>query len=80
MKRPPATPPAPPAPLRVHRGLVWLTGEPEQVEALARDPHIAPLVLARPTAGLLGFARSSVEKVTARLAKLGTVPRREEGL
>jgi len=67
-----ATPPQP----RLHRGLVWLAGDPAELELLAADAQLAALVRARPHPGLLGFAEGAADRVTARLAKLGTVPRR----
>ncbi len=63
---------------RVHRGLVWLAGDPGRIDLIARDPQIAPLVVARPAPGVLGFLPGSSTRLQARLLKLGAAPRRSE--
>lgn len=61
---------------RVHRGLIWLAGDPDRIELIALDPQIAMFVVARPQAGLLAFLPSASARIQARLLKIGASPRR----
>ena len=63
---------------RLHRGLLWLVGEPPELDLLLRDPQIAVFVVARPHPGLAGFLPGASEKVQARLRKLGATPAKVE--
>ena len=64
------------AAMTLHRGLLWLSGDAGEIDLLARDPQLATLIAARPHPTLLGFLPSAQEKLTARLMKLGQMPRR----
>lgn len=63
---------------RIHRGLRWINGPEAQLDLLVRDPVLGPLLVCRPHPTLLGFLPSAQEKVLARLARIGNVPRRVE--
>lgn len=59
----------------VHRGLVWITADPRALDLLLADPQLAKLVAARPAPGLAAVRPADQAKLTARLAKIGQVPR-----
>ena len=59
----------------IHRGLVWLTADPRTLDLLLADPQLAKLVATRPAPGLAGIRRGDHARLTARLARLGQVPR-----
>jgi hypothetical protein len=63
----------------VHRGLVWITADPSALDLLLADPQLARLVAARPAPGLAAVRPADQARFTARLAKIGQVPRLVEG-
>ncbi|MFN7144571.1 MAG: hypothetical protein ACK4YP_12405 [Myxococcota bacterium] len=63
----------------VHRGLVWITADPRELDLLLADPHLGKLVAARPAPGLAGVRAADEGRFSARLARIGQVPRRVEG-
>lgn len=62
----------------LHRGLIWLSGSPEEIELLACDPQLAPLIIARPQPSLLAFLPGAEKSVSTRMRRLNKVPRRVE--
>lgn len=60
----------------VHRNLLWLSGQPEKMELLLKDPSVAKLVALQLSPDLVAFRREDQEKVETRLAKLGHAPAR----
>ena len=68
-----------PTPPVVHRGLVWLTTDPKSLDLLLVDPQLGKLVAARPAPGLAAIRPADEARFTARLARIGQVPRLVEG-
>lgn len=58
-------------PTRVHRHLAWLSGPPDVVDLLVKDRELSRLVVGVVEPGLVLVMPASVDKVAARLEKLG---------